>query len=125
MFRGLIALISMMSFNAFAASANDLPEGWTLQCNINRSESLYIYATAEKKQVWYSYFLKGVEPLEVEKFDVFRCPGCFSVKAKHGKKTYNLSTRGQFNEGKFDVVGTLSVGKAKATTIACFNNDRK
>jgi len=112
-----------MSITAFAVSGAELPKGWTLQCNVNRSESLYLYSKAEKSEVWYSYFLRGAEALKVERFDVFRCPGCSAVKAKHADKIYKLSTSGQFNEGKFEVVGTLTVNRGRPMTIPCFKND--
>jgi hypothetical protein len=121
MFKKLI-LASVIALSGTVGLADsELPENWTLQCNLNRSQSLFLYQ--ETESVWYSHFLRETLPLEMTSFQVYRCPFCYSFEGQVNGRTYSGMTRGTMNQEtrKWEVNLELEIdGVKQGNGIYCF-----
>ncbi len=96
MFKRLVLASVLTLTSTFGFADSDLPENWTLQCNLNKSQALYLYQ--ETESVWFSHFLKQTAALDMTSFQVYRCPFCYSFQGEVNGRVYSGMTHGSLNQ---------------------------
>jgi len=115
----VLVMLPLMLVTSVHAGQNPF-EGATLGCMINASRALYIFQ--QERRVLLSEGAEKVVPMAIEKFDVYRCPGCFGFSGTAEGHAYEGRTEGFYDEasGQWDVVLELSIDNGLEIQSKCF-----
>ena len=118
-----ILLLSAILFGTFAqtAQADEFdPSKTTLQCSINRSETLFVQA--QEQSVWFLEFSPNPLPLKLElsSFNVYRCPYCYGFTGSLNGRTYEGTTVGNIDAaGQMTISLNLKIDGEQQQEIGC------
>jgi len=119
MFLRTVFMIGLL-FNFTAAFGHDFDfDSATLQCVVNKSESLFIFG--DTNTVVYAPFLKESKALEMSEFSTFICPFCYSFNGKVDGKKYQGVTKGYFENGSrsWKIQLNLKINGKLQPSISC------
>jgi hypothetical protein len=117
----ILAMLQLVLVSISSVQAKPNPiEGATLGCMINASRALYIFQ--QERRVLISDDGEKVVPMAIEKFEVYRCPGCFGFSGTAEGHAYEGRTEGFYDEnsGQWDVVLEMSVDNGVQMQSKCF-----
>lgn len=114
-----LAVGQLLSVNAFGGDI-DLSKA-TMQCFVNKSESLFIFQ--DQEQVVDARFMKEPVALALTSFEVYRCPYCYEFTGTVQGKKYEGSTRGHFNQDDNWIISmSLKINDVQLPSIGCTAN---